>query len=337
MTAAALPEQRNDRFHQPAVFRPVVAATIAVAVAMHLIEAPGAISVAVVVAVVAFLGIPHGAVDHLAAEALGGPFDTSSPLQFARSYVLMMLGVGLVWLIAPAAALAVFLVLSIHHFGQSDLAYLGLPARRALLVQWSRGLLLVGLPLVAHLEIVSPVIERLGGGDPASWAWLADRWALWSVALVAQHVMIGGALSHRFVNRPALVRESVAVAVLTTLLLTADPLIGFAVYFGLWHSLAHLYVLGDLLGAQPAPLRSVVRLAAPLSVVSVVGIVAIVIGAAAMGRTDLIVALMFVFVSMLTMPHMIVVERIWSTPTVKRVPASGTQSSAGLLPGKEAP
>lgn len=334
-TTAALVGQRIDGFHQPRVFLPVVAATLVIAAVASMVSQSGPVSVAVVVMTVALLGIPHGAVDHLAAVALGGPFDTSSRSRFTSDYVRVMLGVGLVWLVAPTIALVVFLIVSVHHFGQSDLAYLGLPRRRAVVVQWSRGLVLIGLPLVAHLEAVSPVIERLGGGDPATWSWLADRWILWSAVLVTQHVVVGWTLAHGHIDRPTLAREAITVAALTTLFLTADPLIGFAVYFGLWHSLAHLFVLADLLGTEPAPLRSVVRLAAPLSAVSILAIVALVAGASAVDRVDLIVPLTFVFVSMLTMPHLLVVERIWSTRTVVEVPTRAPESPAGLLPGKE--
>ena len=315
MTAATLIEQSTRGFRQPTVFVPVVAVTFIVAAVSSMVSESRPVSVVVVVIVVALLGIPHGAVDHLAAAELGGPFDTSSLRRFAIGYVGVMLAVAVVWLVAPTLALVVFLTVSVHHFGQSDLAYLRLSGARANAVQWSRGLLLVGLPLVAHVDLVSPVVERLGGGNPASWAWLADRWILWSAMLVAQHVVIGWALAHRHLDRPTLAREAVTVAALSTLFLTADPLIGFAVYFGMWHSLAHLFVLADLLGTEPSRLRSLGRLTAPLSAVSILVVVAVVIGAVAADRTELIVPLTFVFVSMLTMPHLLVVERIWSART----------------------
>ena len=315
MTAATLIEQSTRGFRQPTVFVPVVAVTFMVAAVSSMVSESGPVSVVVVVIVVALLGIPHGAVDHLAAAELGGPFDTSSLRRFAIGYVGVMLAVAVVWLVAPTLALVVFLTVSVHHFGQSDLAYLRLSGARANAVQWSRGLLLVGLPLVAHVDLVSPVVERLGGGNPASWAWLADRWILWSAMLVAQHVVIGWAFVHRHLDRPTLACEAVTVAALSTLFLTADPLIGFAVYFGMWHSLAHLFVLADLLGTEPSRLRSLGRLTAPLSAVSILVVVAVVIGAVAADRTELIVPLTFVFVSMLTMPHLLVVERIWSART----------------------
>ncbi len=310
MTATLEPSPPAVGFRDPVVFRPVVATTILIAAVAALTTAPPAwFSATVVVAVVAVLGIPHGAVDHLVVEAIEGR--SSGRWSFVRNYVLAMAGVGLVWLAAPPLALALFLVLSVHHFGQSDLAYLQLPRPNQLAVQWSRGLFLVGLPLVAHLPTVAPIVERLGGGDPASWTWLADRWWLWAALLVAQHIAVGLVAGRTTADPLTLRREAVSVAALTALFLTTDPLVGFAVYFGLWHSLAHLLVLADLLGTRPKPVRSVARLAAPLTAVSLVGLGVVAGGIALAGRTDLLVPVVFVFVSMVTVPHMVVVEKLW--------------------------
>lgn len=298
------------------VFWPVVAITVGVAASAVVWPPPDRLSIIVVVTVVAVLGIPHGAVDHLVVEAIDG--GQGLRRRFVVGYLLAMAGVGLVWSVVPAFALAGFLVMSVHHFGQSDLAHLRLAGRRQLVLQWSRGLFLVGLPIVAHLATVAPVIERLGGGDPTTWPWLADGWwwRLWCALLVVQHLVIGAAIMHRSSTRFVVVREAITVAALTLVFLFADPLIGFAVYFGLWHSLGHLLVLADLLGTQPSPLRSVARRAAPLSAVSLLGLGLVAGGAAVAGRVDLLLPLTIVFVAMLTAPHMVVVERLWRCRTV---------------------
>lgn len=285
-----------------------VAVTVAVTIVAAMWTVPGWVSVAIVVVVVAGLGIPHGAVDHLVVEAIDGQASARSRRRFMSRYLLAMVGTGLVWLVSPAVALAGFLLVSVHHFGQSDLAHLGLRGRRQLALQWSRGVFLVGLPLVAHPKAVAPVVERLGGGDPATWAWLVDHSWWWSALLVIQHLVVG-AVSSRAVGRTVVVREAVTVAVLTALFVIADPLIGFAVYFGLWHSLAHVRVLTDVLGK--VSMRSFARLAAPLTALSLVGLVAIGAAVTALDRTDLLVPALFVVVSMVTVPHLVVVERLW--------------------------
>lgn len=305
------------------VFGSVIAVTIVVTFIALATPRNDTVALVITALVLAFLGIPHGAVDHLVATppTSSASADASRPTGAARQwrfhvgYVAAMFAYGVVWLLVPAFALVGFLVLSVHHFGQSDLAYLRIGGRQQTAIQISRGLFLVGVPLVVHLESVGPVIERLGGMDPSSWGWLDDHAMAWCVVLVGQHVVMGMLLAPWVRGRSTRVREIATVAVLTTLFVTTDPLIGFAVYFGLWHSLNHLHVLVEALGRRSGsapmdPLR-LARLAAPRSLVSIAGLALFVGGAHVVDRPDLVVPAAVIFVSMLTLPHMVVVERLW--------------------------
>jgi beta-carotene 15,15'-dioxygenase len=308
MTAPLHTEATARSFRSPSVFRSVVVATLGITVVAAATALPEHVSIGVVIAVVAVLGIPHGALDHLVADAIDGGHDAASRRRFLGRYVIAMAAVGVVWLVAPPIALATFLLLSVHHFGQSDLAHLRIPGARGLTLQWSRGLFLVGLPLVAHLRTVAPVIERLGGGDPTNWPWLSEAWVTWSTLIVLQHVVIG-ALIVPEVSWHAARRQAVSVGVLTSLFLATDPLVGFAVYFGLWHSFGHLLALADVLDAGHP--RSLVRLAAPMTAISLGALAVTAGGLSLTGRLELFVPAVFVGVSMLTVPHMVVVERLW--------------------------
>lgn len=310
----------------PRVLRLVVAITALVTAAAMVTSSNDTVSVAIVVFVIALFGIPHGAVDHLVAatfERTGpstsglAPVAQVSQLRFHLLYVGAMAAYGLVWLAIPGVALAGFLLVSIHHFGQSDLAYLGMDRWYQLAIQLPRGFFLVGLVLVANLTTVAPVIERLGGFDPILWPWLAGHTALWSTVLVGQHLVVGLVVAPRIGDWATIRREVITIISLTALLVAADPLIGFAVYFGLWHSLNHLNVLANVLGHRRtlAALRpmELARLVAPRSAVSIAALAILVGGAQSLGQTELIVPITLVFVSMLTLPHMVVVERLWST------------------------
>ncbi len=322
MTAVLPTTETASTPTSPVVFAWAVGTTVAVIAAAALVPSNDSISIAMFVLVITFLGIPHGAVDHLVerrlhdiAVASNGPEEQarSSEWRFHTVYVLAMLAVGVVWLVAPAVALAGFLVLSAHHFGQSDLAHLRLGLRRQFAVQVSRGVLLVGLPLVAHLTAVSPTIELLSGADPTSWAWLDGHVVAWSALLIGQHVAVGAVVAPSMRDRGPVLREVVSVVVLCSLLVVADPLLGFAVYFGLWHSLNHLHVLAAVLGRGSRALSpsDLARRVAPRTAVSAAGLAALVAGAVVAERTDLVVPMILVFVSMLTLPHMVVVERLW--------------------------
>lgn len=313
---------------QSPLFRPVAGVTAIAALAAAMLPAPSAtVSFVIVAAVVLLVGIPHGAVDHLVANAT-----TADPTAAARidrfdwpfhlRYVSTILAALVVWALAPAAALVAFLLLSIHHFGQSDLAWCRLPTRHQLVLQWSRGLLLVGLPLVAHLDVVGPTIDRLGGGRPDEWPWLADHVVGWSAALIVQHMVVGAVSGAVASRRSGLVatwvrREMVGVVVLVALFVFADPLIGFAVYFGLWHSLGHVLVVRQTLGEQRGPGAPAIgwgefgRLALARTLLSTLGVVGVVGAFYATGRSGDAVAALFVLVSVITVPHLVIVERLW--------------------------
>ena len=293
-----------------AVFRPALLATALGAAVSAVWSVPDPVAVSVATAAVIALGIPHGALDHLVVETLDGRTD-GSRRRFVRNYAAAMAGAGLIWLASPPLALAAFLLISVHHFGQSDLAHLRLGGVRQIALQWSRGLLLVGLPLVAHVEVVAPVIADLGGGGGAARTWMDGRWWMWGGGQIGQQAGVGAALVAPSRSRATLVREATAVVALTALFLTAHPLVGFVVYFGLWHALGHLVVLAEVLGVRDRPVRSMISLAAPLTAVSVVGLAVAWVGATMAGRADLLVPVMFVFVSMLTVPHLVVGERLW--------------------------
>lgn len=64
-----------------------------------------------------FVGIPHGAVDHLLET---GKWDQRIAPTFIIKYLLISIGLALFWMIFPNAALGIFLAYSAWHFGQAD-------------------------------------------------------------------------------------------------------------------------------------------------------------------------------------------------------------------------
>jgi Brp/Blh family beta-carotene 15,15'-monooxygenase len=139
---------------------------------------------------------------------------------------------------------------------------------------------------------------------------------MWFLFVIGQHLLIGGVVALRTAHRATVRREALGVAVLAVLFWRTDPLLGFAVYFGLWHSVAHLLVVMDALGPRTASqqalrVREFVRIAAPRSLISVVATIVFAGVAVMNGRSELLLPAVFVMVSLLTLPHMVVVEQLW--------------------------
>ena len=142
------------------------------------------VEVAVLLGSIVLLGIPHGTAGHLLVlrdrQQRGTWVDRASC--YGR-YLAVMVAYGLLLLWAPALALVLFLGLAVLYFGQADLRYLELPAARQVLVGLSRGLLLIGLPLLAHPEAVAPVIERIAGVDVLAWTFVAEQAPFWCAVI----------------------------------------------------------------------------------------------------------------------------------------------------------
>ncbi|MEM1332609.1 MAG: Brp/Blh family beta-carotene 15,15'-dioxygenase [Actinomycetota bacterium] len=316
-----------ERFHQRAIFGPVLVGTVAITALTAVWTPPDTVSIAVVALVVAVVGIPHGSVDHLVVAEATGRNDVRSTIVVLGRYTLTMAAVGLGWLLAPAVVLALFLVISVHHFGQSDLADLPTAGVVRLTSFWSRGIVLVGLPLVAHLDDVGPTIDALAGTDPTTWSWLADHVWLWTTAIVVQHAVMLAVLAPTL-DASTTRRELVTACALGALFVAAPPLVGFAIYFGLWHSLRHLLALSSFLGEPSAPLRSTYRKAMPLTLISLTAVAAVSVALVVSDRSDLFVPVLFAFIAMVTVPHMFVVEQMWAPPTSPTDQAAMASSSS---------
>ena len=153
------------------------------------------------------------------------------------------------------------------------------------------------------------------GWNPSTWTSLTDHSSLWAIAIVIQHVAVGVWASSRLADRSTMRREVITAISLGILFVATPPLIGFAVYFGLWHSLNHLFVLRSVLGRSTTTgmlsFSALARLAAPRSVLSIIALGSLAAVSVNDGRRDLVIPFVFVLVSALTLPHMFVVERMW--------------------------
>lgn len=263
---------------------------------------------------VVLLGIPHGAVDHLVAADLFGLEATwRDQAMFYAGYLLLMAAYGALWFILPGFCLLLFLVFAVYHFGQSDLEYLGLGGVRQHVLDVSRGLLLVGLPLTAHLDTVAPIFAEIAGVNLLAWSWLTEHAAAWSALLVGQHALLFLALGRQDLAWSTLLRETLTIVVLTVLFVVSHPLVAFAVYFGFWHSLGHILELVRFFNRRGArmTLAGFYRKAALFTVISLAGLGVLYLAGGAFGLRERMLSLLFILISVLTLPHMVIVEKFW--------------------------
>jgi Brp/Blh family beta-carotene 15,15'-monooxygenase len=181
-----------------------------------------------VIATAAFLvgGLPHGAFDiHLAAEH--ARMGRSKLAVFTALYVglfaIMLVG----WAVAPAIVLPIFLITAVIHFG-ADWPETNEPVYRVAL-----GFAPICAIGIGHISQVEAIFAAMATPDIALWAtkcFILAAPVTLLIAAIALFVIASGADW----RRPAL------FAVLLATLIIVPPLIGFALFFCVFHTPRHL-------------------------------------------------------------------------------------------------
>jgi beta-carotene 15,15'-dioxygenase len=300
--ASASPDCAADSWNPRPLARRVAvgsAAVVAVSVLAGIV-APGATSVAGPMLLVAagLVGLPHGAVDHLALGWVRGRPGSARPGVVAAYGVAAVLA-ALAALAAPLPVVLGLLLLSAAHFAEGEAAFDRLRGGAGLAVPAAAmGTTIVAAPLVLRPDQVRPLLASLDPALPG--VLLAARWPL--LGLTAALVTVGLVTALRAGQRTA-AAELLLVTVAT---LVGPALVVFALWFGGWHSPRHLVRLAVL---QPSGTGS--RRARRLCVgamvpttVAVAGLVLLVILLHGLPGAVLLVLLA------LTVPHAVVVARV---------------------------
>lgn len=247
-----------------------------------------------IAAAIFFLGVPHGALDTVFAKNI---YRLDAPVKwliFSAAYISLAAVVVMLWSYAPLLFLAGFLLISAFHFSGDPVIDMRFGARLLY------GGAVVVLPAMLHAPDVAALFAQLAGAavaedvvsvlQIAAPLWLAAN--LLVVALVLR------------TDRLA------ACEILCVILLTvfAAPLIGFTVFFCGMHSPRH-FLRTALLVAQPPKNLLLCSALLPMLACGC----AVIVAASTMAYlpiNDRLVQITFVGLAALTVPHMLLIERV---------------------------
>ncbi len=240
---------------------------------------------------VALLGIPHGAVDPLLARVFGFANTPSQTVTFYAAYVVMAgLVVGL-WFLAPALSLSAFLVLSIWHFRGDWLQELSLFESSAVAAT------VVCAPALFHPDVIAEIFSMLAFG-----ANVEPLVAVARLVGAGAGLVLIGTVFLRIRHQQLAMLELVSLPLLAWLL---PPLLFFVVYFCGLHSPRHIIESARVLSWR----SPMVRLTAlSISVVTVFAAVGLYVSLPAVDATPRLLAIVFIGLAALTVPHMLLLE-----------------------------
>ncbi|MBM3826813.1 MAG: ATP-binding protein [Verrucomicrobia bacterium] len=282
----------NAERRQGLVFGCVACLTAAVAGALD--RYPPRLELIVLAALILVLGVPHGAMDTLFAQRLYGLRTAWDWSRFTAGYLVLAGLVVAAWAWAPTAFLVGFLLISVAHFS-------GDPAEGT---PWVSRILYGGavlvLPAGRHQAEMSGLFGQLVGPEAAGaiipvLGWLVWPWALGLVL----------AIGERSLRDRLTAFEFAAVGVLA---FVAPPLLAFTLFFCGMHGARHILRAFRYSG------RDSWRF---LGLVALLPMIGVGLGSAAAwyclqdAPLDArVVQIVFVGLAALTVPHMVLVERV---------------------------
>jgi Brp/Blh family beta-carotene 15,15'-monooxygenase len=214
-----------------------------------------AVRVAPLLVSAVFLGMPHGAVDHLALPRVQESWSTRDAVRtVVVLYALLGSAYTLWWFVHPVSAAVFFILLTWFHWGQGDLFplmaftdadHFAAPAQRALTVVVRGGIPML-VPLLAFPDVYRRVLEVLvvpfAGPGYEGVPWLFEprtRLVLGAVfgGLTVATLAVGYRGSR---NRRAWATDAFEVALLWVFFVSVPPVFAIGLYFCVWHSARHV-------------------------------------------------------------------------------------------------
>jgi beta-carotene 15,15'-dioxygenase len=279
---------------------------------------------------IVFLGLPHGALDHLVPLRMGfawGKKPLGISLYLFAYVAIAALYFGL-WLWQPLLAFIGFLLATVFHWGQGDVRFLEIFLNRQRISKWGagvsillRGSLPMVLPILAFPETAASLYINAVKGLGLSPLPLDLSSPMIVISLTAYMLILFTLYIFNAIKvsaNPWTLRMDMAeLALLTLLFCTVPAYMSVGIYFIAWHSLRHLARLIILKqddanklkeGLWGKPVKRLILDLLPITLAAIGLLVGLYFWKAQhVGMLETFVALYLVLISALTKPHLVVV------------------------------
>ncbi|MDP5169570.1 MAG: Brp/Blh family beta-carotene 15,15'-dioxygenase [Bacteroidia bacterium] len=299
----------------PKLFRSIFILSLAFLL-LGLLDIHPAIEIGLFVLLMLGTGIPHGATDHLIYSILqkeeGKPQNWR---MFLGTYLLSMLVYGLAWWLVPGLCLSIFLVISAYHFGQSQVLYVRWKPSdwRKRILGFAWGSLILSSLLLMHLEEVVEILSSIIA-VPTGIAQLSEA-ARWNICGSLFAIVAGcwlAAWRSNALSTEEMLREILTLSVLFLAFALCGLWLGFALYFGLWHSLSSMKAeIQHFQAERSYSWRAFMQDAMPFSLISFGGIGILGLCAWWLGDQLPLSLVFFIAISTVTLPHTFYMERFY--------------------------
>jgi len=259
-------------------------------------------------------GIPHGALDFFIDRKSSSKNNPLQLLRFLSRYLVNMLAYALVWYFLPAVGFLVFVLLTAYHFGQIDwMGRVSTYMHRVL--YFFLGLNWILFLLSMHTKEAIDVFVLMGNAkwDAAFFYRISE--IVLPVSFISLWVLHGFLMvfyRDLYVSRREFLFSVLQILFLAVINISLPLWLGFAFYFGVWHSvLSFDMIRRDLkLENNYNGWWVLIKKALPYALVAWLGIILFIFFRADTGDLMDIFHILFIGIAVLTLPHLQVFSKL---------------------------
>ena len=274
-------------------------------------------SLVVALVLIVLIGIPHGANDHLLFfNLINKRVDEKNEKStlFFSSYIGLILLYVCCWYLFPTFSLGLFILISIYHFGQSNVYISPIESKFVKLISiFLSGSFVLLTPIFAHIETALPVIQTLTKNP--DFLVISDKLGNklanstgilmiihWVILMLSKHINLKDGLI-----------EILNVFLLFGLFYYSPLWIGFAIYFTLWHAIPSIEDQINFFKTtrENYNLGKYIREIFPFSLIALLGLFLAFQFSGDYISVNQGLALLFSFIAVITLPHMIMMDLLY--------------------------
>ncbi len=324
-------EQEAVRNARKIIIFPVWIILLSAISATYIFDVPLQYQFVPLIASMVFLGLPHGAVDHLMIpKARNESFSVRWMMKISAVYLLLGTSYLLLWLIQPVLAFALFIAITWFHWGEGELYVVqqlfmdkSLTGVQKTLEVVLRGAAPMILPLIAFPEyyrlIAEATVNLFTSGNTSIALSLPNTAKTLILTAYILAALILFVYIYRGSGNSLSLKYTVAdISILTLFFLTVPPILAIGLYFCLWHSVRHAFRYSMLdneprEGLQQGSVMPAARRffidSAPLTAVSLVLLGGLYYFLSVSSGLENLIGVYLVLIAVLTLPHIVLM--IW--------------------------
>ena len=266
------------------------------------------------IVLILFLGIPHGATDHILFKYLDIKIlGSKSMIRFYAIYLMIGLLYGIIWWLIPTLALVIFLGISMYHFGQSNWQYLDnrLPPSSKVWLYMIWGGFVTLMPLLLHFENIKAIICLILRIETLQVSPIYLTSAAGLLFFLTTEAILN-LFANKILSSTQILQELLQIGLLMILFWLTPPLIGFAIYFVFWHSLTSIMDQIEFLKERRKSysIAKYIKDTLPLTILALLSMGG---GYYLLSGQGIAIDIgwIFVFISIITLPHVLLIELLY--------------------------